>query len=458
MTTTSRIHLQALPLVAAAALLVANPAPTLSQVVYQGLRTFCFVELSSASPSGPLTEGTNGALYGVSLGGGQTEDGTLFRLNKDGSGFAILRSFTGTNGDGTGPAGGLLLASNGLLFGTTFSGGYSNVGTVFRTGQDGSNYTVIKTFTGNAGDGASPSCTLMQAGNGALYGTTSAGGDYNMGTVFRINGDGSGYLVLKSFAGGTGDGAQPHGALVQGTNGMLLGTTALGGTSNQGTIFTLDLEGNGYQIISSFGGALGDGAQPYAGPVQGSDAALYGTTMHGGFTNQGTAFRLFQDGSGYQVIRRFTGSDGANPLAPLIFGTNGMLYGTTFNGGAYANGTVFEVDPATSAYRVIKSYQASGQDGAQPVAALVQASDGALYGATGFGGLGSQGTGTGQGTAFTLNLDGSGYTVIWNFSGAGRWGESRGAVGASHQRLPLWHDPERGRLRPRGGIQDKPGR
>ena len=150
-------------------LILWSTMPGFGQGVYQTLRTFGFVEQSSASPAGSLTEGTNGALYGLSQNGGQAGVGTLFRVNKDGSGFAVLKSFSGTNGEGSSPAAGLFLATNGLLYGTTFNGGASNVGTIFRIDQNGSNYAVIKSFTGAAGDGSAPSRPLMQAANGVLY-------------------------------------------------------------------------------------------------------------------------------------------------------------------------------------------------------------------------------------------------------------------------------------------------
>jgi uncharacterized repeat protein (TIGR03803 family) len=408
MKTINRMQFGVLRVAATVGVLVAALSPALGQFAYARLRTFGFADLIGTYPGG-LTEGTNGALYGLAYGGGEAELGTVFQLNKDGSGFTNLYSFSGTNGDGSSPGGGLVLASNGSFYGTTSSGGYSNLGTVFRIDQDGSHYAVLKSF-GEAGDGAAPVCGLIQATNGALYGTTLQGGDHGLGTVFSINTDGSGYLLLKSFIGSGGDGAQPRGALVQGADGRLYGTTALGGSNNLGTVFTLDLAGGGYQVLRSFTGALGDGSQPDAALAPGSDGALYGTTSSGGVANQGTVFRINPDGTGYSVIHKFAAAAGANPDAPLIFGTNGVLYGTTFGGGAGSNGTVFRINPDGSGFMVLKSYQAGGEDGAQPEGALMQGSDGALYGTTISGG--SMGS---LGTAFRLDLAGAVYTVIHNF-------------------------------------------
>ena len=390
-------------------LMLALPCPAVSQVVYHTLRAFSFVQSLSADPYGGFVEGTNGALYGVSFEGGQAGDGTLFRLNKDGSGFAILRSFTGTNGDGAYPGPALLLATNGVLYGTTSGGGYSNAGTLFQINQDGSGYSVIKSFAGTNGDGANPAGGLMQASNGALYGSTSSGGSNNLGTIFSINLDGSGYSVLRSFAGRTNDGVNPKASLLEGADGMLYGTTMLGGGHNQGTVFKLNLDGSGYQVLLSFIAANGE---PRAGLAQGTDGLLYGTTYGGATAGQGTVFRLSPDGSGYSVLHGFSGSDGANPSGPVIQATNGLLYGTTTSGGIYANGTVFQLHPDGSGFVVMKNYKPGTGDGTYPNGALLQGSDGALYGATEFGGTG----GSSFGTVFRVNLDGSGYAVIKSFT------------------------------------------
>jgi uncharacterized repeat protein (TIGR03803 family) len=414
MKTINRIRLGVLWVAATIGILMAGPLPVLGQFTYQRLRTFGFIESTVTQPEGNLVEGTNGAFYGVSAGGGETENGTLYRLNKDGSGLAILRSFSGTNGDGTSPYGGLCLAKNGSLYGTTWSGGYSNLGTVFRIDQDGNNYAALRSFTGYGGDGASPAGGLVQATNGLLYGMTYGGGGHGLGTVFSMHLDGSGYQVLKRFAGGNGDGAQPWGALVQGANGMLYGTSALGGGNNLGTVFTLNLDGTGYQVLRSFTGAPGDGAKPYARVTQGSDGVLYGTTDAGGAANAGTVFRIKPDGTDYSVIHQFANSEGADPFSPLIFGSNGALYGATQMGGPYSNGTIFRINPDGSGYSALKTYQADGEDGAEPAGALVQGSDGELYGTTFMGG----GMGC-LGTAFRLDLDGVVYKIVRRFSQTG---------------------------------------
>jgi uncharacterized repeat protein (TIGR03803 family) len=387
--------------------IVLNPKPASTQACYESINQLLFVEFSSLVPKSPLIEGTNGALYGLSLAGGESQKGTVFRLNTNGTGFVVIHSFTGTNGDGSYPAGAaLLLATNGFLFGTTRMGGANNFGTVFRIDHRGKNYLVLRSFAGAAGDGRFPE-GLVQADNGMLYGTTYGGGDSNQGTVFRISTDGSGYTIVKSFAGGSTGSGQPFAPLTRASNGMLVGSTYSGGASNLGTIFALSLDGSSYQVLRSFAGPPNDGTHPRARLTTGADGWLYGTTSRGSSSNSGTAFRIKEDGSNYQVIKSFSGADGTNLVSSLILCTNGLLYGTA-QGGRFANGTIFKLNPDGSSFQVIKNYP-EHNEGFQPFA-LLQGHDGMLYGTTVAGGYG------GQGTAFSLNLDGSGYTVIWNYS------------------------------------------
>lgn len=392
------------------------------QALYKTVRPFGIFELSSATPIGSLVEGTNGVLYGASEEGGQFGVGTVFRLNKDGSQFAVIKSFEGTNGDGSSPWAGIYLASNGFLYGTTHGGGISNAGTIFRIDQAGSNYAVIKNFSGATNDAAGPAGTLMQASDGRLYGTTASGGAYNLGTVFSIYPDGSGFTVLKSFAGGAGDGANPGSTLTQGTNDQLFGTTYSGGTSNLGTVFTIDLDGNNSRVLHSFSGGVIDGSRPARSLLLAENGLLYGATAQGGSSNVGTLYQIGQDGGGYSLITSFTGGNptgyiGAG-LVYLMQATNGFIYGTTENAGSYTNGTLFRFSPDGSGYTILKQFGSTASDGAEPMGTLLQASDGALYGVARSGGWIDVDETT-HGTAFRIDQDGNDYTVIWHFSGTG---------------------------------------
>jgi uncharacterized repeat protein (TIGR03803 family) len=207
---------------------------------------------------------------------------------------------------------------------------------------DGSAYSILHSFT-NRPDGATPFAGLVQGIDGALYGTTYAGGSNFIGTVFTINTNGSACSVLHHFLGLPYDGFSPEATLVQGTNGALYGTTVSGDTNGFGIIFKLNTNGGAYSRLYSFTNSP-DGANSYASLALGGDGALYGTTDWGGRTNGGTIFKLNQDGTGYSVVYHFGGiGDGSHPFAGLTGRTAGALYGTTMSGGTNGFGTVYRL-------------------------------------------------------------------------------------------------------------------
>jgi uncharacterized repeat protein (TIGR03803 family) len=244
--------------------------------------------------------------------------------------------------DGVEPVAGLLQEPDGTLYGSASAGGggYFPLGTLFRLNMDGTGFSVIHHFAGSSSP-AGPS-GLIQGTDGALYGTTSSGPSYINGTVFKLNSDGTGFTLLADFGDGT-SGANPGGGLIQGTDGALYGTAAAGGTYGDGTVFKLNTDGSGLTALLSLDGST-TGANSYAGLTQGTDGALYGTASVGGTGGYGTAFKLNTDGTGFTVLLNFDGStNGALPDAGLIHGTDGNLYGTTSAGGDFGVGTVFRL-------------------------------------------------------------------------------------------------------------------
>jgi len=172
--------------------------------------------------------------------------------------------------------------------------------------------------------GFNPQSTLVQGPDGMLYGTATYGEASVAGTIFKIQSDGSGFTVLKLFTNSV-EGANPYRGLALSSN-VLYGTTGYGGISNIGTVFKVATDGTGYTVLKNFTG--GDGANPFYAGLTLSGSVLYGATYYGGSSNQGTVFKLNTDGTGYTVLKHFTGSDGANPNAGLtLSGT--VLYGTT---------------------------------------------------------------------------------------------------------------------------------
>jgi uncharacterized repeat protein (TIGR03803 family) len=269
--------------------------------------------------------------------------------------------------------------------------------------------TVTTLHSFNGGDGRSPEATLVQGSDGNFYGMTALGGAHARGTVFRIDPAGS-LTTLHSFSGFPGDGAVPVGGLIQGTDGDFYGTTASGGAFFQGTVFRMTSSG-AITLLHSFNSFLGEGAVPVAGLVQGSDGNFYGTTLFGGAHFKGTVFKIDATGS-LTTLHSFSGSprDGANPLAALVQGSDGNFYGTTGSGGAHVQGTVFRITPA-GAVIVLHSFSGFPNEGAVPFAGLLQGSDGNFYGTTALGGAHF------KGTVFKINATGS-FTTLHSFSGS----------------------------------------
>jgi uncharacterized repeat protein (TIGR03803 family) len=379
---------------------------------YRVLYGFAGSPDDGAHPYATLIEGRDGALYGTTHLGGVTNQGTVFRLTKDGGGYRVLHVFTGTGGNGSQPASRLVEGSDGVLYGTTYFGGVANRGLVFVLGKDGTGWRVVYSFPAAGNDGAFPYAGLVEGGDGRLYGTTTEGGASGVGTVFALNKNGSGYRVLRSFSGSGTEGAQPYSELFEDSDGLLYGSTAFGGTAGAGTVYRLGRDGSGFRVLHGFAGIPTDGAVPYAGLILGRDGALYATTWAGGTEDVGTAYKLNRDGGGYRMLHDFrrAGGDVEEPYAGLLEGRDGLLYGAAWGGGAADRGAIFRADQDGGRYTLLHSFTGRDGDGASPYSAVVEGRDGVLYGATVSGGT------TNQGTVFALNQDGSGYRVLRSFT------------------------------------------
>ena len=407
---------------AALSLIVAgNVFAESSGPVFTNFYTFTGVG-DGANPQAGLILSSNGTtLYGTASRGGSNNQGTLFAIRTDGSGFTNLHSFTGGN-DGANPQAGLILSSNGTTFyGTAYFGGSNGNGTIFAIQTNGSGFTNLHTFTAEVnntqGDGAFPPAGLILSSNGTtLYGTAYFGGSHNKGTLFAIRTDGSGFTNLHSFTGGN-DGAYPQAGLILSSNGTTLYGTAYGGGSNgNGTLFAIQTDGTGFTTLYSFtpevNNTNGDGANPQAGLILSSNGTtLYGTAYAGGSNDKGTLFAIQTDGSGYTNLHSFTGgtggNDGAYPQAGLILSSNGTtLYGTAYGGGTNRTGTLFSIQTDGSGYTNLYTFTATSGfmnptngDGANPKAGLILSSNGTtLYGTAYAGGS------NGNGTLFALDL------------------------------------------------------
>ncbi|HEX3653559.1 MAG TPA: choice-of-anchor tandem repeat GloVer-containing protein [Rhizomicrobium sp.] len=339
-----------------------------------------------------LSMDSNGDLYGTTPYGGPDGDGTVFRLSRDGV-FTALYSFKGQPDDGAFPHAGVIVDSAGNLYGTTESGGIGRTGggIVFRISSTGRE-KVLDYFDEANGLGGAPAADLIRDASGDFYGTSRGQADLSddHGTVFRLDRKGRNMQVLYAFT-GEKDGASPRGGLVLDNAGNLYGTTSTGGQFKYGTLFKLSPDGK-KKKLHEFNG--GDGMSPN-GVTADSFGNLYGTTNLGGSANCffgcGTVFKVAPDGT-FAVLYRFQGhaaGDGADPQAEPVVDDSGTLWGTTAAGGAGDNGTIYEITP-DGVETVVHSF--GNRNGISPGGRLLRDKSGALYGTASFGGDFGQGT------------------------------------------------------------------
>ena len=233
-----------------------------------------------------LIQADDGFLYGVTAFGDTNSHGTVFAVSTDGTTFRTVHTFSG--GDGTGPQGTLVEGLDGNLYGTTLEGGTNDDGVVFMVSRDGQTFQDLHTFEDS--DGFFLASGLLLASDGNLYGTASEGGAGDDGTVFMVSTDGTTFNVLHAFD--STDGALPESGLLQASDGNLYGTTFNGGASSGGTAFMVSPDGKTFNSLYSFGGN-GDGDNPVAGLVQAGDGNFYGAAQAGGNSSgDGTVYRL----------------------------------------------------------------------------------------------------------------------------------------------------------------------
>lgn len=312
---------------------------TLFEVTPAGIESILhtFSGSDGQNPQGALIEDASGNFFGASVYGGSLGYGTAFELAANRT-ETVLHSFT-KSGDGGYPICNLVEDGSGNLYGTTWGGGLTH-GIVFEIASGGSE-TVLHSFANSSSDGGYPTAGLVRGSDGDYYGTTNSGGSANAGTVFKIT-PGGVETLLYTFTGGN-DGGHPQAGLIQGSDGNFYGTTTVGGAHADGAVFQVT-PGGTETVLYSFAGGTSDGSDPAGGLLQASDGNFYGTTNQGGSSGDGTVFKITPAGA-ETVVYSFTGgaADGAAPSAGLIQGSDGKLYGTTSSGGPNGYGTVFVV-------------------------------------------------------------------------------------------------------------------
>ncbi len=353
-------------------------------------------------PSTGLVQGQDGNFYGTTYeGGNYYAGGIIYKVTPQGA-MTILHNF----GDGTVPndgrlPGALVKGSDGNFYGTTQSGGTANNGTVFMLSSDGTTVKILHSFSDGSvpNDGIEPvvNAGLVQGSDGNFYGVTQFGGLAGDGTIFKITPQGAVTILHGIGDGSVNDEGAMSTSLIQGTDGNFYGTTEFGGTYGDGTIFKMTPRG-AVTILHSFGdGSLADdGINPLAPLVQGSDGNFYGTTYSGTSMYGGNFFQMTPQGA-VTILHSFgdgtVPSDGFYPQAGLIQGTDGNFYGTTESGGSVDAGTIFRITPQGS--ETILHNFADGEvpnDGTDPIAPLALGTDGNLYGTTEYGGTNYNGT------------------------------------------------------------------
>jgi uncharacterized repeat protein (TIGR03803 family) len=312
-----------------------------------------FRGLEGAVPTG-ITQGRDGAFYGTTTYGGQPGSspltpgtGTIFRIDPAGSLTTLFVFPGGERGFRPGP---LMQGGDGALYGTAVGGEtlYQRLpGIVYRFDPATRDYRILHTFALRDGiypDGKSPTGKLFQAGDGFFYGTTSQGGPWNAGVVYKVAPTGA-FAVVHAFD--VNEGSSPKAGVFQASDGFFYGTLEY--ATYGGKIFRLDAAGS-LTTLFSFGPYAADGWRPVTNPIEGRDGFFYGTTPRGGSSSgsYGVVYRLSRSGS-LSVLHSFSGPDGIAPSAALVQANDGLLYGSTVVGGAHGLGTLFKLDAAQPA-------------------------------------------------------------------------------------------------------------
>jgi uncharacterized repeat protein (TIGR03803 family) len=378
-------------------LCLASIAPSSAQTL-STLATFNVAD--GAEPNASLVQGTDGNFYGTTAIGGNDSCnppngcGTVFRITPGGT-LTVLHRFCLQSGcpDGEILAGGLVLATDGNFYGATRAGGAHGGGTIFKITPQGK-LTTLYSFCALPGcaDGGGSSTTLIQASNGNFYGTAGDFGAFEGGTIFKITAQGK-LTTLYNFCAISScvDGTDPVGALFRGTDGELYGTTYAGGAFGYGTVFKLSSAG---QLTTLHSFDFTDGANPTAALIQASNGKFYGSTEFGGTAINncsngcGTLFSITSAGA-FALIDRLGWSNGAEPYSALIQATDGNLYGTTAAG--QGMGTAFDITPGGRITNLVV-FCCSDRTGNFPFGGLVQSTNGTFYGTTAGDGLTSNGT------------------------------------------------------------------
>jgi len=335
-----------------------------------------------------LTAGLDGALYGAAQSGGPVYwyNGTIFKRTPDGA-VTVAHEFDNTT-EGRKPSARLLQMPDGTLWGAAVFGGRGGWGTVFSFDPVSKAFKVLHSFTGGS-DGSAPSGELVRTREGLVYGTTNGSGSSNGGTIYSIDPVSGAYRQLYAFALNSTLGHAPAAGLAQGTDGALYGITSTGaGSSPGGSVYRFDITRNTVSLVHQLAASEGCAAKATLYPAH--NGKLYGSAQYCGANGYGTLFSLALPGK-FTVLRSFNYSDGANPFGGIAEASDGYLYGTTTAGGPGANGTAFRLLPDGSDFGLVMTSGVPGETSNYPQGTLVLQGN-ALWGTSAAGGSIRQGT------------------------------------------------------------------
>lgn len=392
-------HATAVVFVVISALLVVSFSQPAQSQTYRVIHVFTEQGSDGATPYGGPVLDRFGNLYGTTYLGGLWGAGSVYRLSPNGSRWRYkpLYSFKG-HGDGSGPGFGSLTIRNGCtLYGTTEGGG--NFGVAFKVEPTARpcyqakgiwQESVIHSF-GDGQDGAQPIGGLASDASGNLYGTTSLGGVYGNGAVVQIRHSGI-EKVIYSFVGGD-DGFNPVSGVTVDAQGNLYGTTSFGGAYGNGVVFKLSPSDSGWTetVLYSFQGGS-DGQFPVGGVILDDAGNIYGSTFLGGDDGGGTAYQLSPSGGSWTLSTLYSFSTYYGPYNKLTLDASGNIYGTANGAGAHGLGSVFRLTPSNSGWTFTDLHDfTGGKDGSLPYGSVAVDAQGNVFGTAAVGGRENQG-------------------------------------------------------------------
>ncbi len=370
-----------LALLAALAFLSAAPAHAQGYTLTK-LHSFSVPDSDGRNPDGAypgagVTSDGMGHLYGTARYGGTYGFGTLFEYDLTTQTFTTLVNFDITTGYY--PISSVALDGQGRLYGTTGIGGSNGgKGTLFVYDLVSGTLTTLVHFNGS--NGTEPTGHVTLDGQRHLYGTTYEGGSHGYGTLYKYNLMSGVLTTLVNFNNDT-HGALPQAGIVLDGQGFLYGTNS-GGNHHDGTVFKFNLTTHVLTTLVTFNG--NNGMYPYGGVTWDGQGHLYGTTYQGGSSSYGTVFKVNLSTHALTTLATFTGSNGVNPDGGVALDGRGHLYGTTSSGGSHGNGTVFKVNLATKVLTTLANFPGTNHGG--PIGNIALDDNGALYGTTFAGG------------------------------------------------------------------------